>query len=90
MQQFPCPFCGLRDETEFHFVAEAGKTRPDTQGGHVSAAAWSQYLYFQSNPKGSSSEVWMHKTCREYFILERDTLSMAVTGVRALREDEEA
>ena len=26
MQLFPCPFCGPRDETEFTFATEAGKT----------------------------------------------------------------
>ncbi|MGR3493084.1 MAG: sarcosine oxidase subunit delta, partial [Shimia sp.] len=30
MQIFTCPFCGPRPETEFHFVGELGKVRPDT------------------------------------------------------------
>lgn len=90
MQQFPCPFCGLRDETEFHFAAEAGKVRPDTAGADISPEAWAKYLYFQRNPKGATREIWMHTTCREFFILERDTVTMEVTGVQALREDEEA
>ena len=43
MQRFPCPFCGLRDEREFHFSAEAGKTRPDTTQD-VSETEWRDYL----------------------------------------------
>ena len=27
MQTFPCPFCGPRSETEFHFATEAGRAR---------------------------------------------------------------
>ena len=51
MQVFTCPFCGARPETEFHFVAEAGKTRPDTTAA-VNDAAWGQYLFSQRNEKG--------------------------------------
>lgn len=86
MQTFPCPFCGPRDEREFHFAAEAGKTRPDTTST-VSADDWAQYLYAQKNPKGVSREVWMHVTCRELFVMERDTVTMDVLGVTALRKD---
>ncbi len=88
MQRFPCPFCGLRDEREFHFLGEAGKTRPDTTGP-VSAEAWQAWLYARTNPKGASREVWMHLTCAEVFLLERDTVSMQVTGAVALRDGPE-
>lgn len=84
MQLFPCPFCGLRDETEFHFAAEAGKTRPEP-AGEVSAASWSNHLYAKSNPKGPSREIWQHDTCGEFFLMERDTLTHEVAGSKALR-----
>lgn len=83
MQLFPCPFCGPRDETEFHFGAEAGKTRPEP-AGDVSPERWAEYLYMKKNPKGVTSEVWMHTTCGEFFLMERDTVSHEVTGARAL------
>jgi heterotetrameric sarcosine oxidase delta subunit len=86
MQQFPCPFCGLRDEHEFHFAAEAGKTRPDTTQP-VSAADWAAYLYNCQNPKGETREVWIHTPCAEVFILKRDTVTMAVLGSEQLRKD---
>ena len=86
MQLFTCPFCGARDEREFHFMAEAGKTRPDTTQA-ISDADWAAYLHARTNPKGASREVWMHLPCREIFLMERDTVTMAVLGTTALRED---
>ena len=87
MQQFPCPFCGLRDEREFWFAGEAGKTRPDTTA-RVSDEEWARYLYAQRNTKGAVDEAWIHLTCRELFIMQRDSVSMEVLGVRSLREPE--
>ncbi|WP_370232038.1 sarcosine oxidase subunit delta [Cognatishimia sp.] len=84
MQLFPCPFCGERNETEFHFAGELGKLRPDT-AGDVSDAEWGRYLYTQRNEKGHVREVWMHMPCGELFVLERDSVTMAVIGSRALR-----
>ena len=86
MQRFPCPFCGLRDEREFHFAGELGKVRPDT-AGTIDATEWADYLHMQCNDKGASEEVWMHNTCRELFVLNRDTVSMAVLESRALRKE---
>ncbi len=85
MQIFTCPFCGPRDEREFHFVAEAGKTRPDTTAT-VSDADWQEYLYAAKNPSGPSREVWVHLPCQELFIMTRDTRSMVVHSTEALRK----
>ncbi len=85
MQIFPCPFCGPRDEREFHFAAEAGKTRPDTSGA-VSDAEWAGYLHMHRNDKGVVREIWMHTTCAEVFLLERDSVTMDVLGSTPLRK----
>jgi heterotetrameric sarcosine oxidase delta subunit len=85
MQLFKCPFCGPRDEREFHFAAEAGKTRPDT-GQTISDAEWSKYLHASLNAKGTAEEAWIHLTCRELFIMRRDTVTMDVLETRALRK----
>jgi sarcosine oxidase subunit delta len=85
MQIFPCPFCGPRDETEFTYVAEAGKTRPALEGGAQPGAAWSRFLYFQDNPKGCSTEIWLHGTCGEYFSMTRDTATHEVVRSAALK-----
>jgi sarcosine oxidase subunit delta len=82
MQLFPCPFCGPRAETEFSFAAEAGKIRPE---GEVSEAAWSHYLYDETNPKGATREIWVHLTCGEYFAMERNTLTHVVKSSSPLR-----
>lgn len=87
MQLFPCPFCGSRDETEFHFGGEAGKVRPEP-AGETDATRWSRYLHVNANPKGATSEIWVHDTCGEFFLMERDTLSHAVTGSKSLRAEE--
>lgn len=85
MQIFTCPFCGPRPETEFHFAAELGKTRPDTRKP-VSDEDWARYLYSQRNEKGHVREVWMHLSCAELFVMERDSVSMDVIATAALRE----
>ena len=86
MQRFPCPFCGLRDEREFHFAGEAGKVRPDTTR-EITDADWAAYLYDTRNAKGPSEEAWIHLTCRELFIMRRDTVTMDVLETRAIRKD---
>ena len=87
MQKFPCPFCGPRDEREFHFAGEAGKTRPNTTC-NVSAKDWATYLHMHRNDKGATREVWVHTPCAEMFILERDSVTMEVLGAEPLRGGE--
>ena len=87
MQIFTCPFCGPRDETEFHYGAEAGKVRPEP-AGEVSAESWSEYLYMKKNPKGLTREIWVHVTCGEFFAMERDTVSHEVIASHSLRKEE--
>ena len=82
MQIFPCPFCGPRDETEFHYVGEP-KARPEPAEA-VSDQTWAEYLYFNANPKGESREIWLHLTCTESFVMTRDTASNAVIASEAL------
>ena len=45
MQIFPCPFCGPRDESEFHYVGEP-KARPEPAGS-VSDAEWAELSLVQ-------------------------------------------
>ncbi len=83
MQFFTCPFCGDRDEREFHFAVEAGKRRPEP-AGTVSDADWAEYLYAARAPKGAAREVWLHLTCGEYFVMTRDTVTRDAAGSEAL------
>jgi len=86
MQIFTCPFCGPRVETEFSFAAEAGKTRPEP-AAEVSDDTWAQYLYANANPKGATREIWVHVTCGEYFMMERNSVTHAVAGSILLRSE---
>lgn len=86
MQLIPCPFCGLRDEREFLFIAEAGKNRPDTTQD-ISAEDWARYLHAIRNDKGHVREVWMHLTCGELFVLERDSVTMDILRSIPLRKE---
>jgi len=86
MQLFDCPFCGKRDEREFFFAGEAGKTRPDTRNT-IDAAAWGEYLYDKRNEKGEVREIWIHLPCAETFLMERDSVTMAVLQTHCLRKD---
>ncbi len=88
MQLFPCPFCGPRDESEFHYGGEAGNARPD--GKDIPAERWADYLHMRDNPKGPTREVWVHLTCGEFFVMERDSLTHAVAGSATLDEAEHA
>ena len=81
MQLFTCPFCGPRVETEFHFGGDAGNLRPDAE---ATSENWTDYLYFRHNRRGPTREIWMHLTCREVFMMARDTTSHAVSETQAL------
>jgi sarcosine oxidase, subunit delta len=83
MQLFPCPFCGPRPETEFHFAGDLGNLRPE-DFSDVSDKTWTGYLYNHHNIKGQAREVWKHLTCAEVFAMTRDTLTHKVAGSHAL------
>ena len=82
MQIFHCPFCGLRDETEFTYFGEP-KARPEPAEA-TSDADWAAYLYVNANPKGEAREIWLHLTCMESFAMTRDTATHAVLDSRTL------
>ncbi len=90
MQLFKCPFCGTREESEFHFASEAGKLRPEPASS-VDDAQWSAYLHENIAPKGEAREIWLHLSCGEYFIMCRDTITRAVLSVEELpgRQEQE-
>ena len=68
-----CPWCGPRDEIEFHYGGEAGVVRP-LQPAQQSDAEWADFLFFRNNPKGPFRERWAHVAgCRRWFTVVRDT-----------------
>lgn len=75
MLQIHCPYCGLRDETEFTFGGQAHIIRP-ANPETVSDREWVEYLYNRENPKGLHRERWQHRfACRQWFNVVRDTVT---------------
>ena len=74
-----CPYCGPRDEQEFRCGGQSHISRPDL---HSSDEAWADYLFVRDNPKGLHRERWVHSAgCRQWFNVERDTVSHAILGI---------
>ena len=81
MMRIECPWCGGRDETEFHYGGEAHIARP-LDPDALSDEAWADYLFMRTNPKGIHAERWMHaQGCRRWFNVLRHTASHEVVAV---------
>jgi sarcosine oxidase, subunit delta len=73
MLLIPCPWCGDRDETEFHYGGQAGVAHPE-RPAELTDAQWGEYLFVRDNPKGRFTERWSHAAgCRRWFTVVRDT-----------------
>lgn len=82
MLRIQCPFCGsTRDEDEFTYGGPYTRIRP-TQPQELSDEQWAHYLFMRENTRGASLERWRHTFgCRQWFGIERDTVSHAVLRV---------
>ena len=71
-----CPYCNMeRPELEFRHGGEAHIARP-TDPSAVNDAAWADFLYMRTNPKGVHAERWRHVSgCGRFFNALRDTVS---------------
>lgn len=75
MLLIPCPHCGPRNETEFHYGGQAGVAYP-VDPDAPSDAEWAAYLFLRDNPRGPWRERWVHSAgCRRWFDIERDTFT---------------
>ena len=71
----PCPYCGPRPENEFRYAGEAHIARPADPEAQ-SDAAWADFLYMRTNPKGRHAERWRHvHGCGQFFNCVRDTVT---------------
>jgi sarcosine oxidase, subunit delta len=87
MLRIPCPFCGsTRDEDEFTFSGPFERVRPaDPQG--LRDQQWSDYLFTRENTRGKALERWRHTFgCRQWFGIERDTVSHEIVRVFSLTD----
>ena len=81
MLLIPCPNCGPRDETEFHYGGQAHVPYPENPN-ELRDTEWSRYLFYRENPKGTFAERWVHSTgCRQWFNMLRDTVSYDIQAV---------
>jgi heterotetrameric sarcosine oxidase delta subunit len=82
-----CPWCGPRDEVEFRCGGESHVQRPALED-EPSDAAWADYLFHRSNPKGPVAERWVHGAgCRQWFNIVRDTVSHEILAVYRIGEE---
>jgi heterotetrameric sarcosine oxidase delta subunit len=81
VQLIPCPWCGPRDEVEFHYGGQAHVAYPGDPAT-VSDEDWARYVFFRANPKGEFAERWCHTVgCRRWFNAVRDTVTHRVLAV---------
>ena len=81
MLQIPCPWCGLRDQTEFAAHGEAHIARPLNPDA-LSDEEWGDYVFFRDNPKGWHRERWSHAFgCRRWFNMLRNTVTGEIAAV---------
>ncbi len=79
-----CPYCGERGNDEFTVLGAADPVRPAPD---APLPDWVAYVHERENRRGTHRELWHHQAgCRAWLIVERDTMSHAVIGVRAARE----
>ena len=62
----------------------ANRKRGPNPTDSVSDAEWASYLWFNTNLKGETREIWPHLTCMEMFAMTRDTATNAVVASEAL------
>lgn len=74
----PCPFCGLREHSEFAYGGDATVRRP-RQAEPAWGPDWQTYVYQRTNPRGPHQEYWQHVAgCRQWLVVSRDTLTHQV------------
>ncbi|MEU6257993.1 sarcosine oxidase subunit alpha family protein [Streptomyces sp. NPDC047043] len=90
MLLIPCPWCGPRDEAEFHYGGQAHVPYPQTPAD-LTDEEWARYLFFRDNPKGPFAERWSHSAgCCRWFNAVRDTATNEVLAVYRAGEERPA
>ena len=86
MLLIPCPWCGPRDESEYHYGGEAHIVRPKDPDA-LSDAEWAGYLFMRKNSSGRHLEQWSHSAgCRRWFNAQRDTVTNEIISVYTVGE----
>jgi len=81
MLKITCPWCGERDEVEFHYGGQAHVARPEVPD-EIGDAAWAEYVFMRDNPKGTFAERWVHSAgCRRWFNMRRSTVTHEILAI---------
>lgn len=81
-----CPWCGEREEHEFSCGGEAHIVRPPDSES-MDDAAWADYVFMRSNPKGVHYERWLHvHGCGRWFNAARSTVTHEILAIYAMGE----
>lgn len=82
MLRIACPYCGIRDETEFTFGGPSHITRPKTEADD---GIWTSYLFNRKNPAGVHLERWAHiYGCGRWFNVARDSRTHEILKTYAM------
>ena len=74
MLRISCPFCGVRDHSEFSYGGDASVEYPALD---ASESEWVEAVFQRENLDGVQFETWQHiQGCRMWIVVERDTLSL--------------
>jgi sarcosine oxidase subunit delta len=89
MLRIECPYCGIRDQSEFSFGGESLISRPENPE-QLNDAEWANYQFYRDNPKGLHFERWVHQFgCRQWFNAVRDTVSHEIVETYRMGEQPE-
>jgi sarcosine oxidase subunit delta len=86
VQLIRCPWCGPREQAEYHYGGQANVRYPEA-AAEISDEQWAQYLFFRDNPAGEFAERWLHSAgCRRWFNAVRDTMTHELLAVYRIGE----
>jgi sarcosine oxidase subunit alpha len=81
-----CPWCGARNENEYHYGGAAHVAYPADPMA-LTDEEWARFLFFRANTKGPFAERWNHAAgCRRWFNALRDTSTNEVLAVYRIGE----
>ena len=84
--RIPCPYCGLRDHSEFAYLGDAAPKRPDPAAQNA-AELFFDYVYLRDNPAGPIQELWYHASgCRSWLVVSRDTRTHDIAAAKLAME----
>ena len=84
MLRISCPFCGVRDHSEFSYGGDASVEYPALDAPE---SEWLEAVFQRENLDGVILETWQHlQGCRMWIVVERDTRTHAIHSVQPAHE----